>query len=174
MDETRPLLQGGRLTLWELARWGVPARLLVDGASGWAIQALQVGCALVGADRVAANGDTANKVGTLNLALAAAAFGVPFFVVAPRSSFDLSLPDGAAIPIEQRDPHEVLAAAGWRRGDSAAALNPAFDVTPARLISGLDHRTGSRAAPLRRRPLTPSMGGKYGRFGVLTRGAPGP
>lgn len=138
VDETRPLLQGGRLTLWELERWGVPSRLLVDGASGWAMRVLNVGCVLVGADRVAANGDTANKIGTLNLALAAAAFEIPFFVVAPRSSFDPSTRSGDAIAIEERDPWEVLAAAGWSRADPSVptVFNPAFDVTPAGLIAG--------------------------------------
>ena len=149
VDETRPLLQGGRLTLWELKRWGVPARLLADGASGWAMRVLNVGCVLVGADRVAANGDTANKIGTLNLSCAARAHGIPFFVVAPRSSFDPSIPNGEAIPIEERDPWELLAAAGWRRKDSPApaAFNPAFDVTPARLISGWITERGVERPP---------------------------
>jgi methylthioribose-1-phosphate isomerase len=149
VDETRPLLQGGRLTLWELRRCGVPARLLCDGASGWAMQTLGVGCVLVGADRVVANGDTANKVGTLNLAHAARAHGVPFFVVAPRSSFDPRIADGSAIPIEERDGGEVVAASGWRRTDPVAAFNPAFDVTPARLITAWITERGIEKPPFR-------------------------
>ena len=135
VDETRPLLQGGRLTLWELRRAGIPARLMCDGASGWAMRRLGVGCVLVGADRVAANGDTANKIGTLNLAVAAQSMGIPFYVVAPTSSFDPGLIRGEEIAIEERSEAEVLAASGWGKGDGVAAFNPAFDVTPARWIT---------------------------------------
>ncbi len=135
VDETRPLLQGGRLTLWELRKAGIPARLICDGASGWAMQRLDVGCVVVGADRIAVNGDTANKVGTLNLALAARALGIPFFVAAPTSSFDPKLASGEGIAIEERAPKEVLLASGWRSGDPVAAFNPAFDVTPAAWIT---------------------------------------
>jgi len=136
VDETRPLLQGGRLTLWELGKAGIPARLICDGASGWAMRRLDVGCAVVGADRIAVNGDTANKIGTLNLALAARALGVPFYVVAPTSSFDSSLPTGEGISIEERDGGEVLRASGWLEKDGRRAFNPAFDVTPAAWING--------------------------------------
>lgn len=135
VDETRPLLQGGRLTLWELSRWGVPARLMCDGASGWALRQLDVGCVLVGADRIAVNGDTANKVGTLNLAMAARAMGVPFYVVAPTSSFDPSLASGDGIEIEERPEGEILAASGWGSGAAVRAFNPAFDVTPGAWIT---------------------------------------
>lgn len=134
VDETRPLLQGSRLTLWELRRDGIPARVIPDGAAAWAIRRLDVGCVMVGADRIAANGDSANKIGTYGLALAAAAHGIPFFVVAPTPTFDPRIPDGEAIPIEERSPEEVLRVGGWRRGDSVDAFNPAFDVTPAALI----------------------------------------
>jgi methylthioribose-1-phosphate isomerase len=135
VDETRPLLQGGRLTLWELRKAGIPARLICDGASGWAMMRLDVGCVVVGADRIAVNGDAANKVGTLNLALAARAMGVPFFVAAPTSSFDPGLASGDGIAIEERAAEEILRASGWGRGDPVAAFNPAFDVTPAAWIT---------------------------------------
>lgn len=135
VDETRPLLQGGRLTLWELNRYQIPARLLCDGAAAWAMRRLSVAGVLVGADRVAKNGDTANKVGTLGLALAAKASAIPFYVVAPRTSFDPETPDGASIEIEERDPSEVLSASGWKKSCGACAFNPAFDVTPADLIT---------------------------------------
>lgn len=136
VDETRPLLQGSRLTLWELRRDEIPARVLPDGAAAWAIRRLDVGCVMVGADRIVANGDSANKIGTYGLALAAAAHGIPFYVVAPTTSFDPRMVDGEAIPIEERSSEEVLRAGGWRRSDAAGAFNPAFDVTPARLIAG--------------------------------------
>lgn len=135
--ETRPLLQGSRLTALELASAGIPVDLAVDGAIAGLVARGQVDIALVGADRVAANGDFANKVGTYGAALACAAHRVPFHVVAPLSTFDPRIPDGAAIPIEERDANEVL-----RLGDQllapagVGARNPAFDVTPARLASG--------------------------------------
>ncbi len=135
VDETRPLLQGARLTAWELDRAGIPYAVQCDGAAAWRMRTARIDAVLVGADRIAANGDTANKVGTLGLALAAAAFDVPVYVVAPRSSFDLTIPDGGAIPIEERNPSEVLEWGGVRVTPAAAgAWNPAFDVTPARLI----------------------------------------
>ena len=147
VDETRPLLQGSRLTLWELLRAGIPARLLPDGAAAWAMRRLDVGCVMVGADRVAANGDAANKIGTYGVALAAAAHGIPFYIVAPTTSFDLATPDGEAIPIEERAPEEVLRAGGWRRTDGVLAFNPAFDVTPARLIAGWVTERGVERPP---------------------------
>lgn len=134
-DETRPLLQGGRLTLWELRRWGVPCRVIPDGAAAWAMARLNVGCVLVGADRIARNGDTANKIGTYQLALAARAHGIPLYVVAPETSFDRGCPDGASIDIEERDAAEVTRASGWTPAAGARAFNPAFDVTPASLIA---------------------------------------
>jgi len=132
-DETRPLLQGSRLTAWELARAGVPVRVLVDGAAASALLGGAVDVVLVGADRIAANGDTANKIGTLSVALAARAAGVPFYVAAPRSTFDLSLAGGAAIPVEERGAAEIL---GPGEHPGVGAWNPAFDITPAGLIAG--------------------------------------
>ena len=131
-DETRPLGQGRRLTAWELARAGIPVRVLVDGAASSALLSGRIDIVFVGADRIARNGDTANKIGTLGVALAAREAGVPFYVVAPRTTFDYDTPDGTGIPIEERSESEVLDApeAGVR------AWNPAFDVTPRRLITG--------------------------------------
>ena len=137
-DETRPLFQGSRLTAWELVERGVPVTVLCDSAAGHLLASGRVGCCIVGADRIAANGDTANKIGTYGLAVLAAAHGVPFFVAAPSSSFDLSLVDGGGIPIEERSPGEVTAPWGQQLAPAgAAAYNPAFDVTPARLIRGI-------------------------------------
>jgi methylthioribose-1-phosphate isomerase len=141
-DETRPLLQGARLTALELQAAGIPVALLCDGAAAGLIARGEVQAAFVGADRIAANGDFANKVGTYGLALACAAHGVPFYVVAPRSTFDPAVADGAAIPIEERDANEVLTCGGTRLAPPAvAARNPAFDVTPARFVTALvtDH-----------------------------------
>jgi methylthioribose-1-phosphate isomerase len=137
VDETRPLLQGSRLTAWELGKAGIPHTLLPDSAAATLLQQGRVDVVLVGADRIAANGDTANKVGTLPLAIAAQRFGVPCYVVAPTSTFDLDSPDGAAIPIEQRGSAEVTRPFGQRVApEGTAVFNPAFDVTPAGLISG--------------------------------------
>ena len=148
VDETRPLLQGARLTAWELRRAGIPHAVNCDGAAAWIMKTSGVDAVLVGADRIARNGDTANKIGTFGVALAAKELGVPFYVVAPRSSFDLSLPDGDAIPIEERAAEEVLA---WPKGGSiaagSAARNPAFDVTPARLIAGWVTERGVERPP---------------------------
>jgi methylthioribose-1-phosphate isomerase len=126
--ETRPLGQGARLTMWEARRCGLRATLIPDGAAAAALREHRVRGAVVGADRIAGNGDTANKIGTFQLALACRALGVPFYVAAPTSTFDLSLPDGAGIPIEERSPEEV--------SSLFPAWNPAFDVTPARLVAG--------------------------------------
>ncbi|HEX6236978.1 MAG TPA: S-methyl-5-thioribose-1-phosphate isomerase [Acidimicrobiales bacterium] len=136
--ETRPLLQGARLTAWELDRMGVEYRLVVDGAGPSLIARGLVDAVVVGADRVAANGDVANKVGTYPLALAAARAGVPFVVAAPETTVDPGVPDGAAIHIEERDADEVVALAGTRLApEGALAVNPAFDVTPADLVTAL-------------------------------------
>jgi methylthioribose-1-phosphate isomerase len=136
VDETRPLLQGARLTAWELEKAKIPYVVQCDGAAAWALSTRKVDAVLVGADRIARNGDTANKVGTLAVALAATEFKVPFYVVAPRTTFDLTIESGAEIPIEERDPNEVLE---WSRRRTAPAgargWNPAFDVTPARFIT---------------------------------------
>jgi len=132
-DETRPLFQGRRLTAWELARAGIPVRILVDGAAASILARGEVDVVIVGADRIAANGDVANKIGTYPLALAAREAAVPFFVAAPLSTFDTSTPTGREIPVEERSPEEVL---GETSPEGVGALNPAFDITPARLITG--------------------------------------
>jgi methylthioribose-1-phosphate isomerase len=138
VDETRPLLQGARLTAWELERARVPYRIIADGAAAGIIARGDVDAVVVGADRIAANGDTANKVGTYGLALAAHAHGVPFFVIAPVSTIDARTPDGGAIRIEERPEDEVLSFAGLRAApDGARAANPAFDVTPCALITAI-------------------------------------
>ena len=137
-DETRPLFQGARLTAWELVQRGIPVTVLVDGAAAHLLRTGRVAACIVGADRITARGDVANKIGTYSLALAAAAHGVPFFVAAPSSTFDLALDDGGDIPIEERAADEVLRPLGMPAAPhGAAAYNPAFDVTPARLIRGI-------------------------------------
>jgi methylthioribose-1-phosphate isomerase len=146
--ETRPLLQGARLTVWELARAGVSHDLVVDGAMAGLIRRGEVDAAIVGADRVAANGDTANKVGTYPLALAAAAAGIPFVVAAPTSTIDAQLPDGDGIEIEERDADEVRAFAGVGTTlPGTGVRNPAFDVTPAALITALVTERGIARPP---------------------------
>ena len=136
--ETRPLLQGARLTVWELARAGVAHSLVVDGAMAGLIARGEVDAVIVGCDRVAANGDTANKVGTYGLALAARAAGIPFVVAGPTSTIDVELAEGGAIAIEERDADEVRSFGGVSTTlPDTPARNPAFDVTPAALISAL-------------------------------------
>jgi methylthioribose-1-phosphate isomerase len=137
VDETRPLLQGSRLTMWELGHAGIPCTLITDAAAATLMRQAKVDVILVGADRICANGDFANKIGTYGLAVLARHHGVPFYCAAPWSTVDSSLPDGDLIPIEQRDPGEVTVLAGRPIApDGAAALNPAFDVTPARYVTG--------------------------------------
>jgi methylthioribose-1-phosphate isomerase len=137
-DETRPLLQGARLTAWELAEMGVDYRIVVDGAGPSLIARGEVDAVIVGSDRVAANGDVANKIGTYPLALAAARAGIPFVVAAPESTVDPATPDGAAIEIEDRGDDEVVAIAGRSTAPPGArAVNPAFDITPADLVTAL-------------------------------------
>lgn len=133
--ETRPLLQGARLTTWELMKDGIPVTLITDNMAGYLMQQGQIQAVLTGADRIAANGDVANKIGTYSLAVLAQAHGIPFYVAAPMSTFDLTLPDGQGIPIEERAAEEVT----WLRGqriapDGVAVYNPAFDLTPARYV----------------------------------------
>ena len=136
--ETRPLLQGARLTTWELQRMGAPHRLLVDSAGPFVLARGEVDVVLTGADRIAANGDTANKIGTFSLALGARHAGVPFIVVAPESTVDADTPDGDSIKIEDRGPGEVVSLAGVATApDGTAAANPAFDITPANLITAI-------------------------------------
>ena len=130
VDETRPLLQGARLTMFELHEGGVPCTLIVDSAAAITMQRKAVRAVVVGADRIARNGDTANKIGTYGVAIAAAHHGIPFYVAAPRSTFDFSLQTGEEIPIEERSADEVRIAA------EDAVYNPAFDVTPGRLVTG--------------------------------------
>jgi methylthioribose-1-phosphate isomerase len=138
VDETRPLLQGARLTAWELMQRGVAATLICDSMAARVMQEGRVQVVMVGADRIAANGDTANKIGTYGLALLAKAHGIPFYVAAPSSTFDLSLPEGRRIPIEERDPREVTHPCGHQAApDGIRVYNPAFDVTPAHLIAGI-------------------------------------
>ncbi len=138
VDETRPVLQGARLTAWELQKEGIPHTLIVDGAAAAVMAAGRVDAVLVGADRIAANGDTANKIGTRMLAVLARHHGIPFYVVAPWSTVDPSLPSGDGIPIEERNPEEVTGFGGVRWAPAGTPVfNPAFDVTPASLITAI-------------------------------------
>ncbi len=147
-DETRPFLQGSRLTAWELARDGIPVSVLTDSMAGHLMSRGEVDLVLVGADRVAANGDVANKIGTYPLAVLAREHGIPFYVAAPLSTVDLSTPDGAAIPIEERRSEEVTELAGTRLAPlGVEAWHPAFDVTPARLVTGIITERGIARAP---------------------------
>jgi len=137
-DETRPLLQGARLTAWELARRGIPVTLICDNMAAQVMRERKVQMVVVGADRIASNGDTANKIGTYGVALLAKAHRIPFYVAAPSSTFDLSIPDGNAIEIEQRDPREITHGFGRQTApEGVDVYNPAFDVTPAELIAGI-------------------------------------
>jgi methylthioribose-1-phosphate isomerase len=139
VDETRPLLQGARLTAWELETAGIPHAVIADSAAGSLMARGEVDLVVTGADRIAANGDTANKIGTYSLAVLATHHRIPFYVVAPTSTIDSASPGGAAIPIEERDPSEVTA--------RFPALNPAFDVTPADLIAAIVTERGVHRAP---------------------------
>ena len=137
-DETRPLLQGARLTSWELMQRGVPVTLICDNMAGWVMHEGKVQAVVVGADRIAANGDAANKIGTYSVAQLAGAHGIPFYIAAPSSTFDLTLPDGTGIPIEQRDSEEITHGCGRQTAPAGVMVyNPAFDVTPARLIRAI-------------------------------------
>jgi methylthioribose-1-phosphate isomerase len=141
VDETRPLLQGARLTMFELREAGVPCTLIVDSAAAITMQRKAVRAVVVGADRIARNGDTANKIGTYGVAIVAAHLGIPFYVAAPRSTFDFALESGDEIPIEERSGEEVRIA----EGDDV--YNPAFDVTPGRLVTGFITEYGVLAPP---------------------------
>ncbi len=148
VDETRPLLQGARLTAWELDRLGIPATVIPDVAAASLMAAGEVDLVVVGADRIAANGDTANKVGTYAVAVLASHHGIPFYVAAPMSTVDPDTPTGAAIVIEERDPDEVHEFAGVRVTPAGvAARNPAFDVTPAALVSAWITEVGVHRDP---------------------------
>lgn len=139
VDETRPLLQGGRLTAWELEQSGIPHTVIADSAAGWMMAGGEVSCIFTGADRIAANGDTANKIGTYSLAVLASYHRIPVYVVAPTSTLDPSTPSGAQIPIEERAGAEITT--------RFAARNPAFDVTPADLIAAIVTERGVHRAP---------------------------
>jgi methylthioribose-1-phosphate isomerase len=157
-DETRPLFQGARLTAWELVERGIPVTVLVDSAAGHLLATGRIAAVIVGADRITACGDTANKIGTYSLAVLAAAHGVPFYVAAPSSTFDLAIESGAEIPIEERSADEVLAPLGVRAAPTgAAAFNPAFDVTPARLIRGIITERGV-ITPVNRETIQKTLG----------------
>ena len=148
VDETRPFLQGARLTAWELQQLGVPMTLITDNMAGHFMSRGQVDLVLVGADRIAANGDVANKIGTYSLAVLAREHNVPFYVVAPTSTIDLSLASGAEIPIEERPPDEVLRVAGVPTApEGVPAAHPAFDITPARLVTAIVTERGVLRPP---------------------------
>lgn len=161
--ETRPLLQGARLTVWELVRADVPTTLICDSMVGHLMRTGQVDCVVVGADRIAANGDVANKVGTYSIAVLARAHRVPFYVAAPTSTVDMSLRSGNAIEIEQRSATEITEIAAQRlAADGAQVYNPAFDVTPHRLITAIVTERGILMAPFKRglRMLAGNHGGR--------------
>jgi methylthioribose-1-phosphate isomerase len=147
-DETRPFLQGARLTAWELARDGIETTVITDSMAGAMMQQGRVDIVVVGADRIAANGDTANKIGTYSVAVLAGEHGIPFYVAAPLSTIDLSTPDGRHIPIEERSAREVTHLGGSQiTPDGARIRNPAFDVTPHRFITGIITERGILRAP---------------------------
>ena len=160
VPETRPYLQGARLTAWELAEGGIPLTLITDNMVGHFLKSGKVAAVVVGADRIAANGDTANKIGTYQIAVLAHEHGVPFYVAAPTSTLDLDLATGDLIPIEERPAEEVTHIRGLRIAPDVAAANPAFDVTPARLIAAIITERGVARAPyaasLRRLTSAPS------------------
>ncbi|HEX5273014.1 MAG TPA: S-methyl-5-thioribose-1-phosphate isomerase [Gemmataceae bacterium] len=159
-DETRPLLQGARLTAWELKQRGIDVTLICDNMAAQVMKEKRVQLVVVGADRIAANGDTANKIGTYGVALLAAAHGIPFYVAAPSSTFDLTLADGDGIPIEQRDPKEVTHGFGRQTApDGVGVYNPAFDVTPARLIAGIVTEKGL-ISPVNEETVRATLGGR--------------
>ncbi|MBM3774373.1 MAG: S-methyl-5-thioribose-1-phosphate isomerase, partial [Acidobacteria bacterium] len=147
-DETRPFLQGARLTVWELEQDGVPATLITDNMAGHFLKSGRIGCVVVGADRIAANGDVANKIGTYSLAVLARENGVPFYVAAPVSTLDLALASGDQIPIEQRAASEVTHVFGRRVAPEGVRVeNPAFDVTPGRYVTAIITERGVARPP---------------------------
>lgn len=149
-DETRPLLQGARLTAWELMQAGIDVTLICDNMAAHVMRTKTINAIMVGADRIAANGDTANKIGTYGLAVLAKAHGIPFYVLAPTSTFDLSLATGAQIPIEERAPEEITMGFGKRTApEGVKTYSPAFDVTPGELITGVVCEKGLLAPPYR-------------------------
>ncbi len=147
-DETRPLLQGARLTAWELARNGIEVTLLCDGMAAWVMSRGLVDCVIVGADRIARSGDVANKIGTYGVAISAKEHGVPFYVAAPFSTIDMSLANGAEIPIEERKAEEVTSVAERRTApEGVLVYNPAFDVTPNRYVTAIISEKGIATPP---------------------------
>jgi methylthioribose-1-phosphate isomerase len=147
VPETRPYLQGARLTAWELHKGGIPLTLITDNMAGHFLKSGKVGAIVTGADRIAANGDTANKIGTYQIAVLAKENNVPFYVAAPISTLDLSIPDGEHVPIEERSPAEVTHFQGVRIAPDVHAAHPAFDVTPARYIAAIFTERGVARAP---------------------------
>ncbi len=160
VPETRPYLQGARLTAWELQQDGIPLTLITDNMVGHFLKSGEIAAAVVGADRIAANGDTANKIGTYSMAVLAREHNVPFYVAAPISTLDLSIPSGEQIPIEERPAEEVTHIGGVRIAPDVAVANPAFDVTPARLVTAIITERGVARPPyiesLRRLAAAPS------------------
>ena len=147
-DETRPFLQGSRLTAWELMKDGIPTTVISDNMSGAMMRQGKIGAVIVGADRIAANGDVANKIGTYTVAVLAKEHGIPFYVAAPISTVDLETPDGSKIPIEQRNPSEVTHFAGKLVTPEGVGIeNPAFDVTPAKYVTAIVTERGIARAP---------------------------
>jgi methylthioribose-1-phosphate isomerase len=162
VPETRPYLQGARLTAWELHRGGIPLTLITDNMVGHFLKSGKVGAIVTGADRIASNGDTANKIGTYQIAVLAKENNVPFYVAAPISTFDLSIPDGEHIPIEERTAAEVTHFQGVRIAPDVEAAHPAFDVTPNRYIKAIFTERGVATAPytesLKRLAAAPAVG----------------
>jgi methylthioribose-1-phosphate isomerase len=147
-DETRPFLQGSRLTAWELMKDGIPTTVISDNMAGAMMKQGKIGAIVVGADRIAANGDVANKIGTYTVAILAKEHGIPFYVAAPTSTVDLATPDGSRIPIEQRNAREVTHIAGKQMvPDGVSIENPAFDVTPAKYVAAIITERGIARAP---------------------------
>jgi methylthioribose-1-phosphate isomerase len=147
-DETRPFLQGSRLTAWELCQDGIPVTIITDSAAGHFLSRGEVDLAIVGADRIAANGDVANKIGTYSVAVLSRENRIPFYVAAPLSTIDLSLASGDRIPLEERDPEEVKRAGNLKVvPEGAMARHPAFDVTPARYVTAIITEAGIARPP---------------------------
>ena len=147
-DETRPFLQGSRLTAWELMKDDIPTTVISDNMAGAMMRQGKIGAVIVGADRIAANGDVANKIGTYSVAILAKEHGLPFYVAAPISTVDLETPDGSKIPIEQRNPSEVTHIAGKAMTPPGVGIeNPAFDVTPAKYVTAIVTERGVARAP---------------------------
>ncbi|MGQ9487691.1 MAG: S-methyl-5-thioribose-1-phosphate isomerase [Armatimonadota bacterium] len=147
-DETRPRLQGMQLTVWELVQEGIPVTVITDNMAGMLMRRGEIDVVVVGADRIAANGDVANKVGTYSVAVLAKAHGIPFYVAAPTSTIDLAVADGSGIPIEERSPEEVTHIAGVRIApEGVRVINPAFDVTPAELVGAIITEVGVAQPP---------------------------